>query len=226
MKRKVTHFYRRSPNPKGWIQTMFITKESGSSNKFYALSNDEIQERKFHDDIEVGSLCSLERYWDIASDETIWIAPDNAVYISNAAKPFDGRKELIWKERMLHPYDLVETVVDSKLASNKFSPGDNILQQLYTESYWKILIDILIKKIKKAVINEKSFKLIGYVFAELHTIYQQEFLSHLEGHNLNYDGNLVSENFNWQIQLDPDNLERYVSDYDESELPKLVLDEA
>jgi hypothetical protein len=227
--RQVTHFYRRSPDPEGWIQTTFITRVPNSDQLFYGQSNDEVPSDRLAEDIHIGSLRDLGVQWPIEHNETLWVSPDQNIFISDSDDPFEGRMLSIYKDNVLTVYDAIDSVVESKICSKVFNPSDGLLQSFYSDSHWKLLIEILLTKINKGIINKENFKYVGYVFAELHPLYKDAYRNLLEEHNVSYDSELIfmnqkvnyDDDNEWKIYLDIQNFENAVYDFNMHDLPPL-----
>ncbi|MDB5141170.1 MAG: hypothetical protein JWR12_3086 [Mucilaginibacter sp.] len=139
LKLAVTHFYRRSPNNRGWIQTDFITRIVGTEGDFeytgipkaivknngegdireYKILSTPIDKNKIKLDILNGSLIELAAERIIEKSESIWIASDQSVYIANAYDPAKGRKELIYIDNISNVYSVINYIVRRLLNSDK-----------------------------------------------------------------------------------------------------------
>jgi len=172
-KRLVSHFYRRSPDSEGWIQTMYITREDFSEVHYYAQSNDVVNPDKLNDDYETGSLIRLHVQSYISTEETVWVASDQRIYIASSSNPFDHKERQIYHDNILSIYDYIEDQIDKKIEIDDAVIDQ--LEQFFSENTWKILIAVLIKKIMNGQIDEEKFCTVSYVFSRLEVMYLHEF---------------------------------------------------
>ncbi len=93
-KRYVTHYYRRSPDPAGWIQTNFITKQEGNDNFYLGFGNKIFPSAKVTRDIESGSLKAVTPSL-IHNGETLWITSEQDIGIASSTNPFQTDLNII-----------------------------------------------------------------------------------------------------------------------------------
>ena len=98
----VTHSYRRSPDPQGWIQTIYITQKSGDENFYFGMSGHQAPREKIERDIENGSLKEVPRS-PIHKGETIWITPEQDIGIASATKPWETELRIIARDDVTLP---------------------------------------------------------------------------------------------------------------------------
>lgn len=213
----VTHFYRRRPDPEGWIQTIFVTRRENEKGWFLSSGNSRLNEEKIREDLENGSLLRLPVSYTIQKGESVWIASDQSVYIANTINPSYGDITKIYQETFLAPYDLIEEVIKSVISDNPSDKVDDRLETYLSFEYWKILLSILIKWIKNGFIIERNFGEFGYLFNKMENIYEEEFTKLMNQYNMALLGGWLgfedSRGFfkRWEIEMVDENLQDYVA---------------
>lgn len=215
--RRLTHFYRRTPEPDGWIQTTYVTRKKHSDTYYFGRSEQEVPKEKISEDIEIGSLVTVEKIIDIIPGQTVWIAADRSAHLASAKNPIDGIK--IYDENLISNYDYIENAIDAKVRLGELNTSDPVIEPLFSEFYWKNLVDILITKIKIGEIDQDKFRLVGYVFARLGAMYNTEFKKLLNRHDVAYsEGELrfMDRHFvfqRWEIYIDVDDPLTFFNEY-------------
>jgi|GEM_PF-7009076 len=205
----VTHFYRRSPYVNGWIQADFITQIEGlNENHYYigtprirAMINKESEDfeykvlqspidlNKIHDDIKNGSLMELPSERNIVKGESIWITPDQSVYIANSYDPDKGRQVLVYTDNVSNPYSIINHTVTKLLQSDSITNFGLVLNPYLSKEYWQILLSIILKNLTGNKIKESAFYKIGFIFPELDRKYGIAFTKLMNELNAAYSNN-------------------------------------
>ncbi len=95
----VTHYYRRSPDPKGWIQTMFLTQRKGDENYYLGSGDRPFPQSKIEQDLDNGSLKAVTPS-PIHKGETLWITSEQDIGIGSSTNPFETTFRVIDKDNV------------------------------------------------------------------------------------------------------------------------------
>jgi hypothetical protein len=196
----ITHFYRRSPDPGGWIQTIFLTRVVGDrSNAVYLgipkidltspdkhIISTAISEEKILADVENGSLLELPTGYEIYPGENIWIAADQTVYIANSYDPSRGRQLLVYEDNVSNTYDVINYIVGGLINNKTAKKVIEVLEPFLSKEYWNILTAIIVKYLKAGKISEDDFLRFGFLFRVLNTRYGVQFTQLLNEHDIAY----------------------------------------
>jgi|GEM_PF-4178985 len=223
----VTHFYRRPPDPTLWIHTSFITRKRGSNQRFWGLSNDVVDPRKIKADVDDRGLKELDVDIPIHEGETVWIAPDQSVFVADARNPLAPSRRYITQDKIPNPFDTIEKTILKKIAAGAYPAKDKVTQSFCSPAQWKTLLAILVKLLNNGELNEKNFFTVGYLFLILEARYA-EFNRELNGYRFNGYYMTVSQGhlgflnnkdlfYEWEIAIDTDSLESYFPEPEEED---------
>lgn len=196
----ITHFYRRSPDPEGWIQTVFLTRIIGDrSNSIYLgipkvdspmtfenTHSTPFDKEKIIDDIANGSLLELPVGYEIKKGESVWISSDQTVYIANSYNPSLGRQQIIYEDNVSNGYDVINYIVSTLINNKAATTVKEDLEPYLSKEYWNILTSILVKNLKSGRIDEEDFVRFGFLFRILNSRYNVRFTELLNEHDMAY----------------------------------------
>lgn len=177
----LTHFYRRTPTPQGWIETVFITRPKGQETYYLTFLNRPVRIEKINNDVDNGSLVELPVEYEIRKEQSVWIAPDQAIYIADGRKPRSSNPVQIFQDDILSVYDAIDLAVQNNLEQLTSS-----LEVYFGPSTWKILLSVVIKYINNETIGEFSFANVSYIFPKLEAKYGDQFREFLKDNLMNY----------------------------------------
>jgi hypothetical protein len=173
----LTHFYRRSPNPETWIQTNFITRVDGQAGIYYlGIKNSSYPLEKIRADIENGSLIEVPVELSIQKGETVWITPEQEVYIGDKYYPFDNETRLVYRDNISTTYDIIEKGIQGLVACDESNFDSKKLDEFMARDYWKTFVGLLAMYLNNKMISEDIFYRFGYLFSEMDTLYNYDFL--------------------------------------------------
>ena len=95
----VTHYYSRTPDPKGWIQTIFITQKEGDENFYLGQSDDKISLETIKRDIDTGVLKAVTPSL-IRKGETLWITSEQDIGIASSTEPLTAGLNIIDRDNV------------------------------------------------------------------------------------------------------------------------------
>ncbi|RZL44034.1 MAG: hypothetical protein EOP00_21665 [Pedobacter sp.] len=125
-------------------------------------------------------------------------------------------------------YDIIEKFVERKITSQIFDTRDDEIRAFFEPNYWKTLVDIIIRRIKSGFITEEKFYLIGFVFAEMESMYQDEIKKHLNSHYCAYsegEFHFMTEDgsfHRWEIKIELNLMNNYFYNFEDF-TPKLQI---
>lgn len=152
----VTHYINQEPSSRGWIELPFITRMENDNNSYYlgfefnSPIPEEIIKKNETDNYYKPLLIAQE----IELSQTVWVTPDEEVWIADSEDPFSGKRKSVAKSNYF-------------LESLGLGKGQVKISEVPTEmkcSYDRLISGFKIKDFKKKVFKEKLINVINFNF--------------------------------------------------------------
>src|SRR5438552_8426470 len=116
MKLNITHFFRRKPESDDWIPLPFITQKPNdpTDSHFFGFETfREVPGKMIDQQLKDKTLKSLSWPVSVSPGQTLWLTPDNELYVASEKDPIGDQEKLM--------IDLASSVV---IPEREWTTGD------------------------------------------------------------------------------------------------------
>jgi len=167
VKRTVTHYFCREPDPDYWISLYFVT--SDSAGRFYfGFETIEVPAAEIERRCETGELSRLETPWQIETGQTLWLTSNRDIWLTKGDDPVEDVQRTLVEQGGVPDYLSKHELLGRRKVRVLYSvPDDRFVRgDAYTE-FGDLVAARLAKQLGLKLVKETSSLAKWNMFADL-----------------------------------------------------------